>query len=199
MKKPQIYLFIDGTNLYAAQYELFGPKKYLDFAKFINQIERKLNLEFSKIYFYASYSPKPKRPTRKEKLYLKNEALFYRSVKKTKSVVFFKGYRSKTSGKEKEVDVKLAVDIVDFAHRNKFSSMFLFSGDADFLQALFAIRSLGKKIFVISLQNKVLYRAAFYFLTHIIIFKKPLGIRFLKFQKKAFISLKKEKVVEEIK
>lgn len=25
------YLFIDGSNLYVAQYELFGSKKYLDF------------------------------------------------------------------------------------------------------------------------------------------------------------------------
>jgi hypothetical protein len=25
------FLFIDGTNLYAAQYELFGPDRYLDF------------------------------------------------------------------------------------------------------------------------------------------------------------------------
>jgi len=199
MKKDRACLFIDGTNLYAAQYELFGPKRYLDFGKLISELEKNLKIKFNKIYFYASYSPKSQKPTKKEKEYLKNEALFYRSVRKTPRVIFFKGYRSKTSGKEKEVDVKLAVDIVHFAHRNKFSSMFLFSGDADFLQALFAIKSLGKKIFVISLQNKLLYRAAFYFLTYIVVFRKPLVIRFVKSQKKAFILLKEEKVVGEVK
>lgn len=197
--KKKVYLFVDGTNLYAAQYELFGPEKYLDFKKFIREIEKAIGEKFFRIYFYASYSPKTEKPTKKEKLYLKNEALFYRRVKETPRVIFFKGYRSKVSGKEKEVDVKLAVDIVDFAHRNKFSSMFLFSGDADFLQALFAIRSLGKKIFVISLQNKVLYRAAFYFLTYVIIFRKPVKIKFLRFQKKFFIQIKEKGVTETIK
>ncbi|MBM3209301.1 NYN domain-containing protein [Candidatus Shapirobacteria bacterium] len=112
---------------------------------------------------------------------------------------FFSGYRSKTSGKEKEVDVKLAVDIVDFAHRDKFSSMYLFSGDADFLQALFAIRSLGKKIFVLSLQNKVLYRAAFFFLIYVIVFEKPVRINFLRFQKRAFIQIREREVTREAK
>ena len=196
--KEKIYLFVDGTNLYAAQYELLGPKKCLNFSRFIEEIEKNLKIRFDKIYFYASYSPKPKRPTLKEKLYLKNEALFYRGVKRTRNAVFFKGYRSKTSGKEKEVDVKLAVDIVDFAHRDKFSSMYLFSGDADFLQALFAIKSLGKKIFVISLQNKVLFRAAFFFLVYVIVFKKSVKIKFLKFQKKSFVQIEEKEVTEEV-
>jgi len=127
------YLFVDGTNLYASQYELFGPQKYLNFSKFIKEVEKKIKAKFNKIYFYASYSPKPKRLNKEKRLYLKNEGLFYKSVRETENVYFFKGYRSKTSGKEKEVDVKLAVDIVDFAHRNKYQSIYLFSGDADFL------------------------------------------------------------------
>ena len=94
-------LFIDGTNLYASQYELFGPQKYLIFSKFIKEVEKKIKVKFNKIYFYASYSPKPKRLSKKQKLYLKNEGLFYKSVKETKNLFFFKGYRSKTSGKEK--------------------------------------------------------------------------------------------------
>ena len=36
------FLFIDGTNLYAAQYKLFGPKMYLDFPSFIKEIENKI-------------------------------------------------------------------------------------------------------------------------------------------------------------
>ncbi len=47
---------------------------------------------------------------------MKNEGLFYKSVRKMMNVKFFLGYRSKTSKKEKEVDVKLAVDVVNFAH-----------------------------------------------------------------------------------
>lgn len=75
-------LFIDGSNLYAAQYELFGHEKYLDFSRLIKELEKKIKTKFDKIYFYASYSPKPEKPTKKQKLYLKNEALFYRNVRK---------------------------------------------------------------------------------------------------------------------
>lgn len=124
------FLFVDGSNLYNAQYELFGPDQYIDFALLIKVLEKFLHLNFDRVYFYASYSPRPNQPTTFEKKYLKNEALFYQSVKRTSKTIFFKGYRSKTSRKEKEVDVKLSVDIVDFAHRRKYSQLFLFSGDA---------------------------------------------------------------------
>ena len=189
------YLFIDGTNLYASQYELFGPQKYLNFSKFIKEVEKKIKVKFNKIYFYASYSPRPKRLNKKQALYLKNEGLFYKSVRETENVSFFKGYRSKTSGKEKEVDVKLAVDIVDFAHKNKYQSVYLFSGDADFLQALFVVRYLKKKIFVISLQNKILFRASFFFKTYVIVFKEPIGANFLNFQKREFIKIEGKKIL----
>lgn len=59
------YLFIDGTNLYAAQYELFGPFKYLFFPSFIEEINNKFKFKFDKILFYASYSPKSKNPIKK--------------------------------------------------------------------------------------------------------------------------------------
>lgn len=165
------YLFIDGTNLYAGQYELYGPGKYLHFGKFIKNIKKELNVHFDRIYFYASFSPKPKRPSEKQKLFLKNEAFFYKSVKQTPRVIFFKGYRSKTSGKEKEVDVKLAVDIVDFAHRNDYNQLFLMSGDADFMEALFTVRKLNKKINVLCLENKVIFKSLAFFNTYIVLVK----------------------------
>ena len=195
---PKKFLFIDGTNLYAAQYELFGPNKYLYFPDFIKNLEKKLKAQFDAIYFYASYSPQSHKLNKKEKQYLKNEALFYCSVKKTKKIFFFKGYRSKASGKEKEVDVKLAVDIVDFAHRNKYQAIYLFSGDADFLQALFSIKSLNKEIFVICLDNQVLHRAAFHFETYILKTKKKNLVKFKKFQRYSFINLNFKNFIKEV-
>jgi uncharacterized LabA/DUF88 family protein len=179
--KQKNYLFIDGTNLYAGQYNLFGPDQYLDFSKFIKSMEKKLGVRFDKIYFYASYSPQPKRPTKKEKLYLKNEALFYKSVKMAPRVVFFKGYRSPTSGKEKEVDVKLAVDVVNFAHLNKYNSLYLLSGDADFIQALLVAKKVGKRVYVLCLENKFMFRALINFPVFLLSFTgKELEIRGIK-------------------
>ncbi|MBI2611629.1 NYN domain-containing protein [Candidatus Gottesmanbacteria bacterium] len=169
--KKKTFFFIDGSNLYSGQFDLFGPDKYLDFSLFIDLIETKLDIHFDKIYFYASYSPQPKRPTKKQKEYLKNEAFFYKSVKNTKNVAFFTGYRSKVSGKEKEVDVKLAVDVIDFAHRNYYQQIFLMSGDADFMEALFAVRRLNKKIIVLCLENKTMFKSFAFFGVYIITFK----------------------------
>ena len=173
------FLFVDGTNMYAGQYELFGPGKYLDFNLLIKELQQKLGIKFDKIYFYASYSPNPKNPTKKEKKYLKNEALFYKSVKLSKDLIFFTGYRSKTSGKEKEVDVKLTADIITYAFLDKYDNAYLITGDADFLQALFSIRKFHnkKKIFLVFLENKIMYQGMFYFKTYILVLKNEPTIR----------------------
>jgi uncharacterized LabA/DUF88 family protein len=176
MKKTTAF-FVDGSNLYAGQYQLFGPEKYLDFKRLIKFIEKNLKISFNHIYFYASYSPKVTKPTKKEKAYLKNEALFYRNVKSIKNLTFFKGYRSKTSGKEKEVDVKLAVDIVDFAHKNKFKKLFLCSGDADFMHALKIAQSLKKEINILALEDRIPHRFSYSYLVHLICFQKTLKIK----------------------
>lgn len=190
------YLFIDGTNLYASQYELFGPQKYLNFSKFIKEVEKKIKIKFDKIYFYASYSPRPKRLAKKQALYLKNEGLFYKSVKETKNLFFFKGYRSKTSGKEKEVDVKLAVDIVDFAHRNRYQSLYLFSGDADFMHALKIAEGLRKKVFILATENRIPNRFTYIYKT--IVFSFYRKIRILPEQKIQMIILSMTRLLGKI-
>jgi len=165
------FLFIDGTNLYSAQYKLFGPDSYLDFSCFIEAIERELYISFFQIQFYASYSPQNEHLTNKDKLYLKNEALFYKSAKKLPQLSFFTGYRSKTSGKEKEVDVKLAVDIVDYCYQEKFDTLYFCSGDADFNHALQIVKRFGKPIQLIGLETRIPMRLSNYYPTSIFIFK----------------------------
>ena len=191
------FLFIDGTNLYAGQYELFGPKKYLCFPVFVKEIEKQLGIKFSKIHFYASYSPKPKKITKNVQLFLKNEAFFYKSVKKTPNIIFFRGYRSPTSGKEKEVDVKLAVDIVDFSHRNKFDKLYLLSGDADFHHALFVAKSLNKHVELLCLQNKVMHRASYHFRANILVFSSH-NNRFTSQQKIVIVKLNANQLTQKV-
>jgi len=168
------YLFVDGTNLYAGQYSLFGPSKYLVFSKFVKTIEKGLAKKFDRIYFYASYSIRHKRLTRKEKIYLRNEDFFYKSVKNTPKTTFFKGYQSKTSGKEKVVDVKLASDLVAYAIVGKYKEAHLLTGDADFLEALFNARkhSKGVKFNILCLENKIMYRGSYHFPTFVFQFTK---------------------------
>ena len=193
------YLFIDGSNLYGGQYKLFGPKKHLDFSKLVKCIENKLKTKFDNIYFYASYSPKFSRLTQKIKQYIFNEKAFYNSVYKCKNANFFKGYRSKTSGKEKEVDVKLATDIVDMAHLNRFDNIFLFSGDADFMHALVVAKRLRKKITIFALENRIPHRFSYLFTTYVFHFNKLPQLKLNKHQKIKFIKINPKETVSTIK
>ena len=129
------FLFVDGTNLYAGQYELLGPDKYLVFSLFIKEIESKTGISFDKIYFYASYSPRSKNPTKREKLYLKNEALF--NIKK---------FHDK------------------------------------------------KNIYLICLENKIMYKGAFYFGTYIVSLRK-VGQKFHNKQKIKILKIDESEVV----
>lgn len=158
-------LYIDGSNIYASQYELFGPAFYLNFQRFIAQIEVSLKIQFTNIHVYGSFTPIPSQPTKKQKLQIKNEGLFYKTIRKIPNVIFFKGYRSPSSGKEKEVDVKLAVDIVNMTHENKFDEMYLFSGDADFMHALHIVKSKNKQITILAMPNRIPFRFIHHFKT----------------------------------
>lgn len=197
MKKA--YLFIDGTNLYAGQYELFGPKSYLNFIKLIKTIEKNFGIYFTKIFFYASYTPKTEKMSKKINLSLKNESLFYKNVKQTKSLVFFTGYRSKTSGKEKEVDVKLTADLVYESLTNKDIEVYLFSGDADFLQALIKVKSVNNNPIVISLQNRIMYKAVYFFKLIIISFDSLWKAKFKKLYGYKELRMLKKDVIVSIK
>ena len=167
-----VYLFIDGSNLYASQFNLVGPEKYIHFPTFVTSLEKKLHIIFNVIYFYASYSPRPSNQTKKQKRFLNNEYYFYKSVKEEKRTTFFKGYRSKTSGKEKEVDVKLSVDLVGYGLLGKFDNAFLMTGDADFLQACHFLKIYKPSVALtlLCMQNKIMYKGLFYYPSNIIRF-----------------------------
>lgn len=165
------FLFVDGSNLYSGQYQLFGPRKYLDFGKFIEYIENKLKIKFDQIFFYGSYSPKPKKVTKAVENYLKNEGLFYQSARKIKKLNFYKGHRSLTSGKEKGVDVALASDLVKFACEDKFKYGYLISGDADFQHCIEITIDKGKIIKLISIENRIPHRLSILYQTYIFWFK----------------------------
>lgn len=183
------FLFVDGSNLYAGQYMLYGPNNFLDFRGFIKEVEINLEVKFEKIYFYTSFSPRPKVLTAKIKAYLTNESYFYKSVRLTKNVTFFKGYRSPTSNKEKEVDVKMAVDIVNMAHLDKYKNVFVMSGDADFLHALKIAEGLGKWITILALENRIPYRFSYLYKTYIFKTNKKFKVEIKKPQKIEVVDL----------
>ena len=127
-------------------------------------------------------------------------AELHKSVRETEKVSFFKGYRSKTSGKEKEVDVKLTADLITFAFLDKYKTVFHFTGDADFLQALFAIKKFHskKKTYLLCMENKLMYQGLFHFKTYVISFRNKLIIR-ERFKSLNKVFINKEAVIAKAK
>lgn len=51
---------------------------------------------------------------------------------------------------EKEVDTRMAVDLVRLAYRNEYDVAYILSADSDFIPAVEAVRELGKTVFAAS-------------------------------------------------
>lgn len=151
-KKNRINLYIDGTNLFAGQNELFGSGKTLDFSLLIKEIKKLFFVD--KIYFYASYIGKVNLKNQKLKNLVKAESQFFNQVKNTKGVYFYKGHRSPTSGKEKGVDVHLAVDIVKHVFLKECNDVIIMTGDADLSYPLEIAKELGCSTHAIFLPNR---------------------------------------------
>ncbi len=50
---------------------------------------------------------------------------------------------------QKGVDVQLAVDLVDFAHKNIFDVAVVLSGDIDLLESVKAVKNMGKQVILL--------------------------------------------------
>lgn len=140
-KIHKISLYVDGTNLFAGQYDLFGPRKIALFGAILNDIRTQYKV--GKVFFYASYTPR--KPKRRPLIFFASEQLFYHNVRKVKGVIFYKGDRSPTSGKEKGVDVHLALDMVKDAFLSRYDEAVIMSGDADLVYAVKIVRELFHK------------------------------------------------------
>lgn len=151
-KSKRVHLYVDGTNLFAGQNELFGPKKYVPFPLLLRAVRRFYPV--SQIHFYASYmiAANWKKPGRKE--IVAAEGKFYHSVRETKKLDFYRGHRSPSSGREKGVDVHLAVDLVRDALTHVYDEAVIWSGDADLSYAVEIVRTLHIPVHAVFLPNR---------------------------------------------
>lgn len=146
------YFYVDGTNLFAGQNELFGPKKHISFKFLIKEINKLVKID--EVYFYASYMNRKNHLAPRLKDLIAAEALFYREVIKTKNVTFYKGHRSPKSGKEKGVDVHLSVDIVKDIFLKRCNQVIIMTGDADLIYPLEVAKFLKIPTLAVFLPNR---------------------------------------------
>ncbi|EKD67375.1 MAG: hypothetical protein ACD_48C00448G0001, partial [uncultured bacterium] len=146
----RVALYIDGSNLFGGQYELFGPKRVVVFASLLEAVQKHYPVTMT--YCYASFTPRSSK--RKPHAFFSAEAVFYQHMRKTPDVLFYKGDRSPTSGKEKGVDVHLAIDMVTHAFLHRYDEMIIWTGDADFVYAVEIVRRLGIPVHAVFLPNR---------------------------------------------
>lgn len=151
-KKARVSLYIDGTNLFAGLYELFGPKRLIDFTLLLSEINKIFLVD--RICFYASYIGQSRIRRRGWRKLASAEAIFYHQVRKCHNLYFYKGHRSPTSGKEKGVDVHLALDMVKDAFLGKFDEAVMMTGDADLIYPLEIVRQLHLPVHAVFFPNR---------------------------------------------
>ncbi len=152
------FLFIDGSNLYGGFTDLLQPGEYLKFDDFIRLIKKEMPI--SKIMFYGTYMKEDDQKTTADRLKAKAQIEFFNSVKENEKVEFYEGHFSATSGKEKGVDVRLAVDMVLGACTDQYDQAIIMCGDADLTYAVLKAKQF-KKIHLMAFASRFPYGMSF--------------------------------------
>jgi len=151
-------LYIDASNLYGALSDLLPNGSYIDFKEILNCIEEDFYIH--KIKAYGAYLPdEPSSPpTRKRFIGAQNK--FFNSIAQVSKVEFHKGYFSKTSKKEKGIDVKIAVDMLKDAYEGAYKCALIMTGDDDFLYSIQCVRNINLPVHLTAFASRFPYGIA---------------------------------------
>lgn len=152
------FLFVDGSNLYGGFTDLLKPGEYFSFKDLLKLIEKETPIET--IIFCGTYMKEDGQKTTADQLIAKAQIDFFNQVKEIKKVSFYEGHFSGTSGKEKGVDVRLAVDLVLGACTNKYDEAVIMTGDADLTYAVSQAKQF-KKIHLMAFSSRFPYGMSF--------------------------------------
>lgn len=146
-RKECVVVLLDGSNFY---HRLRDPElNFKNILKFDYKKFAKWLAEKRKIVaciYYVGLVRREQDNTKSEKLVRNQQKLF--AFLKNQGWEIKTGYMMKhdKTYKEKGVDVKLAVDILDFAYQNKYDTAIIISSDTDLIPAIARARELKKKI-----------------------------------------------------
>ncbi|MBI2626513.1 MAG: NYN domain-containing protein [Candidatus Nealsonbacteria bacterium] len=146
-KEERVIIFLDGSNFYHRLKDSeLGFKQLLDFdyRKFAEWLAHG-RIMVDCIY-YVGLVRKEVGNTKSEKLVRDQQKLFANLQKQGWTVKI--GYMMKHDKdyKEKGVDVKLAVDILDMAYRDRYDAAIVVSSDTDLIPAIIRVKEIGKAV-----------------------------------------------------
>jgi len=152
--KSVVYVFIDASNLWAAQK---AKGKSFDYEKLKRYIQEKYEASEIRVFYYTAY---PAEGTRGYSLdgrhkfftFLKKGLDFVVRKKELKriSVVSEQGESIQEKG---NMDVEMAIDAMHYM--KKYDTSVFFTGDSDFLALVTYLRNGGKKVYVFSSKNNI--------------------------------------------
>lgn len=153
-KSHTVYVFIDASNLWAAQ-KVKG--RVFDFEKLKKFLKEKHNADIIKIFYYTAY---PAEGTRDYSLdgkhrfftYLKKGLDFTVRKKELKRITI----RSNSGDAVEEkgnMDVEMTIDVIHY--KDNYDDAIFFSGDSDFLALVTYLRRGNKRVYTYSSKNNV--------------------------------------------
>lgn len=154
-KAKVLYVFIDSSNLWAAQK---SKGKMFDYVKLIKYIKDKFKPAKLKVFYYAAY---PAEGTRNYSLdnrhkfytFLKKGLDFTVRKKELKRIKILDEELGEGIKEKGDMDVELTVDAMH--HLNKYTTALFFTGDSDFLVLISYLRNKGKKVYIFSSKNNI--------------------------------------------
>lgn len=135
--------FIDGSNLYYSLRDRCG-RADLDYRKFCLALCD--GRELRRAYYYNAMRDQSREPERQG-----GQQRFFdylRRVPKIEVKLGYLVYRDfpRLPPREKGIDVRLATDMLTHAFRDNYDTAILVSGDADFADAVQAVKDLGRNV-----------------------------------------------------
>ncbi len=153
--EERVIIFLDGSNFYHRLRDSeTGFKQLLEF----NYKALTLWLAHERVVvdciYYVGLVRKEKDNHKSEELVRNQQKLFANLQKQGWKIKTGYMMKHNVDYKEKGVDVKLAIDILDMAYQNKYDTAIIVSSDTDLIPGIIRAKELGKKIEYIGFSHK---------------------------------------------
>ncbi len=154
-QKERVIIFLDGSNFY---HRLRDPE--LDFKRLLAFDYQGLanwlchGREIVDCIYYIALVRKEMGNIKSEELVKDQQKLFANLQKQGWKIKTGFMMKHDKDYKEKGVDVKLAIDILDMAYQNKYDTAIIISSDTDLIPGIVRAKELGKKIEYIAFSHR---------------------------------------------
>jgi len=143
MDRERIMIFIDGSNVYSIAKNMGCIPNEQNYQNLILKLTGQDKL--IRVYFYTAMPDQSK----ERESYRKTRGFLNRLEQLPCFEICFGKLKYPTDGSrpvQKGVDVKLATDILEYAHKNLYDNAIIVSGDADIAYVLPFVKDKGKHV-----------------------------------------------------